>query len=136
MAKITKVDHIGIAVKSIDEAAKFWEDVLGLEISCREEVASQKCITGFIHCGDAEIELLEPTAEDSAIAKFIEAKGEGIQHIALTVDNIAEALEELKAKDIRLIDQSPRPGAGNTSIAFLHPKATKGVLLELCEHNK
>jgi len=133
MLKIEKVDHIGIAVKSIDQAALFWEGVLGLKIVAREEVAQQKVITAFIPCGDSEIELLEATAEDSPIAKFIEAKGEGIQHIALRVPNIKEALQELQEKEIRLIDKEPRGGAGGAQIAFLHPKATGGVLLELCE---
>ena len=135
MAKVLKVDHIGIAVKSIDEAAKFWEGVLGLKITAREEVESQKVITAFIPCGDSEVELLEATSEESAIAKFIENKGEGIQHIALKVDNVEEALAELKEKEIRLIDQTSRPGAGGAQIAFLHPKATGGVLLELCQRD-
>jgi len=128
-----KVDHIGIAVKSIAEAAKFWEDTLGLKIVATEEVAEQKVITAFIPCGDSEVELLQATAEDSPIAKFIENKGEGIQHIAFRVDNIEEALAELKEKEVRLIDEVPRKGAGGARIAFLHPKATGGVLLELCQ---
>ena len=135
MAKVLKVDHIGVAVKSIDEAAKFWEGILGLKIVAREEVATQKVITAFIPCGDSEIELLEATSEDSPIAKFIEKNGQGIQHVALKVDNIVEALEELKAKEVRLIDQAPRRGAGGADIAFLHPKATGGVLLELCQRD-
>lgn len=135
MANVLKVDHIGIAVKDIDEAAKFWEGVLGLKITEREEVASQKVITAFIPCGDSEVELLQSTAEDGPIAKFIEVKGEGIQHIALRVDNIEEALAELKDKEVRLIDQQPRGGAGGAQIAFLHPKATGGVLLELCQRD-
>lgn len=135
MSKMIKVDHIGIAVKSIEEARKFWEDTLGLKIVATEEVAEQKVITAFIPCGDSEVELLQSTAEDGPIAKFIEAKGEGIQHIALRVDNIEEALAELKEKDVRLIDQAPRKGAGGAQIAFLHPKATGGVLLELCQRD-
>lgn len=135
MAKVLKVDHIGVAVKSIDEAAKFWEGVLGLKIVAREEVAAQKVITAFIPCGDSEIELLESTADDGPIAKFIEAKGEGIQHIALRVDSITEKLAELQAQGVRLIDQAPRGGAGGAQIAFLHPKATGGVLLELCQRD-
>ncbi len=132
---LTKIDHIGIAVKDIDEAAKFWEGVLGLKITEREEVAEQKVITAFIPTGDSEIELLQATSEDSPIAKFIENKGEGIQHIALKVDDIEAALAELKAQDFRLIDQCPRKGAGGAKIAFLHPKATGGVLLELCQRD-
>ena len=135
MAKVLKVDHIGVAVKNIDNAAKFWEGVLGLKIVAREEVAAQKVITALIPCGDSEIELLESTAEDGPIAKFIEAKGEGIQHVALRVDNIVEALAELKQQGVRLIDENPRGGAGGASIAFLHPKATGGVLLELCQRD-
>ncbi|MDO4581060.1 MAG: methylmalonyl-CoA epimerase [Bacillota bacterium] len=135
MFKVLKVDHIGIAVKDIDEAAKFWEGVLGLKIVAREEVAAQKVITAFIPSGDSEIELLQSTAEDGPIAKFIEAKGEGIQHIALKVDNIEEALAELKEQGVRLIDEKPRGGAGGAQIAFLHPKATGGVLLELCQRD-
>lgn len=133
MLNVQKVDHIGIAVKSIDQAALFWEGVLGLKIVAREEVASQKVITAFIPCGDSEIELLQSTDDEGPIAKFIEAKGEGIQHIALRVENIEQALAELKEKEIRLIDQAPRGGAGGAKIAFMHPKATGGVLLELCE---
>lgn len=136
MSKVVKVDHIGIAVKSIAEASKFWEETLGLKIVATEEVAEQKVITAFIPCGDSEVELLQATAEDSPIAKFIESKGEGIQHIALRVDNIEEALAELKEKDVRLIDAVPRRGAGGAKIAFLHPKATGGVLLELCQRDK
>ena len=133
MVNATKVDHIGIAVANIGEAAKFWEDTLGLKITATEEVAEQKVITAFIPCGEGEVELLQATAEDSPIAKFIEAKGVGIQHIALRVDDIEVALAELKAKGVRLIDEKPRRGAGGAQIAFLHPKATGGVLLELCQ---
>lgn len=133
MVSILKVDHIGIAVKDLDEAAKFWEGVLGMKITEREEVASQKVITGFIPCGDSEIELLQSTADDGPIAKFIEARGEGIQHIAFRVENVEQALDELKAAGVRLIDEKPRRGAGGAEIAFLHPKATGGVLFELCQ---
>ena len=133
MINVTKVDHIGIAVTSITEAAKFWEDMLGLKITATEEIAEQKVITAFIPCGSGEVELLQATTEDSPIAKFIETKGEGIQHIALRVDDIETALAELKDKGVRLIDEKPRRGAGGAQIAFLHPKATGGVLLELCQ---
>ena len=132
---INKIDHIGIAVKSIDEAAKFWEGAMGLQIVAREEVESQKVITAFIPTGDSEVELLESTAPDGAIAKFIESRGEGIQHIALRVDNIEAALAECKEMGLRLIDEKPRLGAGGAKIAFLHPKATGGVLLELCQRD-
>ena len=133
MLKVTKVDHIGIAVNSIDEAAKFWEGVLGMKIVERETVEEQKVTVAFIPCGDSEVELLESTCPDGPVAKFIEKNGEGIQHIALRVENIEEALAELKSQDIRLIDQTPRKGAGGAQIAFLHPKATGGILLELSQ---
>ena len=133
MVNVAKVDHIGIAVTDIAKAAEFWEDALGLKITATEVVAEQKVITAFIPCGDSEVELLQATAKDSPIAKFIEAKGEGIQHIALRVDDIEAALAELQSKGLRLVDEKPRLGAGGARIAFLHPKATGGVLLELCQ---
>ncbi len=131
--KVLKVDHIGIAVKSIDEAAKLYHGLLGLPDHGRETVEEQKVTTAFFPVGDTEVELLESTAPDGPVAKFIEKKGEGIHHIAFRVDNIDAALEELKAQGVQLIDQSPRKGAGGARIAFLHPKATGGVLVELCE---
>ncbi len=131
--KVLKVDHIGIAVKSIDEAAKLYHGLLGLADHGRETVEEQKVTTAFFPVGDTEVELLESTAPDGPVAKFIEKKGEGVHHIAFRVDNIEAALEELKAQGIQLIDQSPRKGAGGARIAFLHPKATGGVLVELCE---
>jgi len=130
---IRKLDHIGIAVKSIEEASKLYTEVLGLEMQGIEEVAEQKVKVAFIPVGDTEIELLESTSEDGPIAKFIEKKGEGIQHIAFRVDNIEKALEEMKAKGMRLIDETPRYGAGGARIAFLHPKSTNGILIELSE---
>jgi len=133
MFNVEKINHIGIAVKSIKEAAKFWENLPGLKITGTEVVESQKVKTAFLPTGDSEIELLEATDEESPIAKFIEKKGEGVHHIALQVDNIEEALAELKEAGIRLIDETPRDGAGGARIAFLHPKATGGVLLELCQ---
>ncbi|MCL1816312.1 MAG: methylmalonyl-CoA epimerase [Clostridiales bacterium] len=133
MFKVEKIDHIGIAVSSIEQAAKFWEGTLGLKITAQEEVAEQKVITAFIPCGDSEVELLQATDGDGPIAKFIAAKGEGVQHIAFRVDDIEAALAELKERGVRLIDEKPRRGAGGAQIAFLHPKATGGVLLELCQ---
>ncbi len=130
---IEKVDHIGIAVKNLDEAIKFYEEVLGLKCIGQEIVEDQKVRVGFLPLGDSEVELLESTTEDGTIAKFIEKKGEGIQHIALRVDSIEEALRDLKAKGVRLIDEKPRYGAGGAKIAFLHPKSTSGVLIEICE---
>jgi methylmalonyl-CoA/ethylmalonyl-CoA epimerase len=131
--KITKIDHLGIAVSSIDEKKNFWTDVLGLTMEGTETVEAQKVITAFLPVGESEVELLESTSPDGAIAKFIEKKGEGIQHVAFRVENIDQALEDLKQKGIRLIDQTPRKGAGGARIAFLHPKSTSGVLVELCE---
>ena len=131
--KVTGVDHIGIAVKSIDEALKLWEEVLGIKCTGREEVEEQKVVTAFLPLGDTEIELLEPTSPESPVSKFIEKRGEGIHHLALRVENIEAALEELNGKGIRLIDEEPRCGAGGAKIAFIHPKAAGGVLLELSE---
>ncbi|WP_297465851.1 methylmalonyl-CoA epimerase [Thermococcus sp.] len=127
-----KIDHVGIAVKNLDEAIKVWEG-LGLKVDEIEEVPDQKVRTAIIHIGESRIELLEPTSEDSPIAKFIAKRGEGIHHIALGVDDIEAHLEELKEKGYRLIDEKPRIGAGGAKIAFIHPKAVTGVLLELCE---
>ena len=131
--KILKIDHLGIAVKSIDEGKNFWTDALGLEFEGSETVAEQKVTTAFFPVGESEVELLESTAPDGPIAKYLEKKGEGIQHVAFRVENIEAALNELKEKGIRLIDEKPRIGAGGAKIAFLHPKSTNGVLVELCE---
>ncbi len=131
--KILKVDHIGIAVNNIEEVKKLYSDILGIEHLGSETVAEQKVTTAFFPVGESEIELLESTAPDGPIAKFIESRGPGIQHIAFRVDNIEKALEELKAKGVRLIDEKPRKGAGGARIAFLHPKSTYGVLVELSE---
>ena len=133
---VKKVDHIGIAVKSIDEALSLYTDVYGLELAGTEVVEDQKVKTAFLPLGDSEIELLEATDPNSAIAKFIEKKGQGIQHIAFRVDDVEKALEEAKAKGIRLIDEKPRYGAGGAKIAFLHPKSTQGVLVEFCQRDK
>ena len=130
-----KIDHIGIAVNSIEERLKFYEEILGLHLEGVETVEAQKVKTAFIPCGDSELELLESTADDGAVARFIEKNGEGIQHIALQVDDIEQALEELREKGVRLIDETPRIGAGGARIAFVHPKSTGGVLLELCERD-
>jgi lactoylglutathione lyase/methylmalonyl-CoA/ethylmalonyl-CoA epimerase len=132
---IKKIDHIGIAVKSIEEASKFYKDVLGLEITGVEVVEEQKVKTAFIPVGDSEIELLESTSDDGPIAKFIEKRGEGIQHIALQVDSIEKTLEELKQMGVNFIDELPRYGAGGAKIAFIHPKSANGVLLELCQRD-
>ena len=130
--ELKRVDHVGIAVKDLDEAVKFYES-LGFKASGYEVVAEQKVKVAFLPCGDSGLELLESTEPDGPIARFIEKNGPGIQHIAIRVDDIDKALEELKAKEVRLIDQVPRYGAGNARIAFVHPKATGGVLLELTQ---
>ncbi len=133
--KVTQIDHIGIAVKEIEKAGKFYTDILGLKIEEIENVAEQKVNVAFIPITDSEVELLESTHGDGPVAKYIDAKGEGVQHIAFRVENIQEALEELKAKGVRLIDQAPRGGAGGAKIAFIHPKETNGVLVEICERD-
>ena len=131
--KILKVDHIGVAVNSIESSLKFFANTLGLKLEGSETVESQKVTTAFLPVGDTEVELLQSTAPDGPIACFIEKKGEGVQHVAFLVDNIEEALKELEAKGIRLIDKVPRMGAGGKKIAFVHPKDTYGVLVELCQ---
>jgi methylmalonyl-CoA/ethylmalonyl-CoA epimerase len=131
--KVSKLEHIGIAVKSLDTAIPYWENILGLKCYNIEEVAEQKVKTAFFKVGDIKIELLESTSEDGAIAKFIEKKGEGVQHLAFAVDNIEGALADVESQGVQLIDKSPRLGAEGLSIAFLHPKSTFGVLTELCE---
>lgn len=131
--KILKIDHLGIAVGSIAEGKNFWSDVLGLDFEGTETVEAQKVTTAFFPVGESEVELLESTAPDGPVAKYIEKRGQGIQHVAFRVADIEAALAELKEKGIRLIDEKPRHGAGGAKIAFLHPKATNGVLVELCE---
>jgi methylmalonyl-CoA/ethylmalonyl-CoA epimerase len=133
--KILKIDHLGIAVNSIDDGKDFWSGVLGLEFEGAETVAEQKVTTAFFPVGESEVELLESTAPDGPVAKYIEKRGQGIQHVAFRVENIEEALAELKEKGVKLIDQEPRIGAGGAKIAFLHPKATAGVLVELCQRD-
>ena len=134
--KILKIDHLGIAVNSIEQAQSFWTDVLGLPFEGSETVETQKVTTAFYPVGGSEVELLESTAPDGPVAKYIEKRGQGIQHVAFRVESIEEALAELKAKGVQLIDQTPRIGAGGARIAFLHPKATHGVLVELCERSE
>lgn len=131
--KPTIIDHIGIAVNSIDESLKFWRDTLGVKCTEVETVEDQKVKTAFLPLDDSEVELLEATSPDSPIAKFIEKKGEGIHHLAIRVDDLEKALAELKEKGVKLIDETPRRGAGGAMIAFIHPKATGGILLELSQ---
>lgn len=133
--EILKIDHLGIAVNSIDEGKNFWSEILGLKFEGAETVDAQKVTTAFFPVGESEVELLESTSPDGPVAKFIDKKGTGFQHVAFRVANIEEALQELKEKGIQLIDQTPRIGAGGAKIAFLHPKATGGVLVELCERS-
>ncbi len=128
-----KLDHIGIAVKNIEESLKFYSDALGLNLEGIEIVKEQKVKTAFLLLGSTHIELLEATETDSPIGKFIEKRGEGLHHIAIKVENIEEHISKLDEKDIKLIDKEPKTGAGNKKIAFVHPKSTSGVLLELCE---
>lgn len=130
---ISHIEHIGIAVKNIDEAKKYYEDVLGLKCYAIEEVADQKVKTAFFMVGQTKIELLESTSADGPIGKFIDKKGEGIHHIAFAVNGLQKSLDEVKSKNIILIDETGRKGAEGLNIAFLHPKSTFGVLTELCE---
>lgn len=128
-----KLDHIGIAVKNLDESLKFYRDALGLELEGVEIVEDQKVKTAFLPVGDTHIELLEATQSESPVGKFIEKRGEGIHHIAIKVENLEKHLENLDHKEIKLIDKEAKTGANNKKIAFIHPKSTSGVLLELCE---
>ena len=132
---ISHIQHLGIAVKSLEEAIPYYENILGLKCYSIEEVADQKVKTAFFKVGQTKIELLEPTSDDSTIAKFIEKRGEGIHHMAFAIeDGVANALAEVEAKGVRLIDKAPRKGAEGLNIAFLHPKSTCSVLTELCEN--
>ena len=131
---IKKVSHIGIAVKDLDKAIEFYKKI-GLNVESTEVVESQKVKVAFIPVGDVRIELLAATSDDSPIAKYIEKKGEGIQHLALEVDNVEESIKDAISKDIRMIDKTPREGAHNARIAFAHPKSTNGLLLEYCEEH-
>jgi methylmalonyl-CoA/ethylmalonyl-CoA epimerase len=131
--KVLKIDHIGVAVENLDETLALYTGILGLELHGTETVEAQKVKTAFLPVGESEVELLATTDPEGPIGKFIAAKGQGVQHIAFRVEDIEAALAELKAKGVRLIDEVPRYGAGGARIAFIHPKATNGVLVELCE---
>ncbi len=133
--KILQIDHLGIATNTLEEGKAFWCDVMGLKMEGTETVAEQKVTTAFCPVGEAEVELLVSTEPDGPIAKFIEKNGGrgGFQHVAFRVPNIEEALAELKEKGVKLIDEKPRIGAAGCKIAFLHPKATGGVLVEISE---
>lgn len=131
-----KISHLGIATKGIDEALKFWQDALGLENVHTETVEDQKVRVAMLPIGESRVELLEPTSPDSPISKFLEKRGGGIHHIAVEVDDIEAALAKLKAEGARLIDEKPRIGAEGCLVAFVHPAASGGVLLELVQENK
>jgi len=131
MCMLQQIDHIGIAVRDLDETIAFYRDVMGLEVSSTEIFNGMK--VAFLRIADSELELLEDMTPDGAIARHIAKRGEGLQHVAYRVSNIEEALAEMRAKGITLIDAQPRPGARNARVAFLHPKSTKGVLIEFVE---
>ena len=131
-----KIDHIGIAVKSLAEATKVYEEVLGLKVTGYDEVGEQGVRVAMLDIGESRIELLQPTGPESPVEKFMTKRGEGIHHIAVEVDDIDKALERLKAAGARLVDTEPRRGAHNTRIAFIHPSSTHGVLLELVQHGE
>ncbi len=133
---LSHIEHLGIAVKSIEESLPYYEGVLGLKCYNIEEVADQKVRTAFFKIGEVKIELLEPTSEESPIAKFLEKRGEGIHHIAFCVENTDEALAKAEEKGIQLIDKKARKGAEGLNIGFMHPKSTRGVLTEFCDHKK
>lgn len=134
--KPTHIEHIGIAVKNLEESIAYYEKTFGLKCYAIEEVTDQKVKTAFFKVGETKIELLEATSEESPIAKYIEKKGEGVHHIAFAVDELSkDSLSEVEEKGIRLIDKEPRKGAEGLNIAFLHPKSTHGVLTELCKGN-
>ncbi|SDE04651.1 methylmalonyl-CoA epimerase [Niabella drilacis] len=130
--KPSHIEHIGLAVRNLEESIRYWENVFGLQCYRVEEVADQKVRTAFFKIGDTKIELLESTDADGPIARFIDKRGEGVHHIAFAVDDVKDALQSVQEKDITLIDAEPRPGAEGLQIAFLHPKSTHGVLTELC----
>ncbi len=133
--KISHIEHLGIAVPSIEEVLPYFKNVLGLECYAVEEVADQKVKTAFLNCGEVKLELLEPTSPDSTIQKWLDKGNHGVHHVAFCIeDGVANALAECDEKGIRLIDKAPRKGAENLNIAFLHPKSTCGILTELCEH--
>lgn len=131
--KTCSVDHIGIAVRSLEKALDFYRDQLQMEVAEVEEVAAEKVRVAILPVGESRIELLEATSESSAIARFIEKRGEGLHHVALKVENLAAAMERMKANGVQLINQEPGAGAGGHAYAFVHPRSTGGVLLELVE---
>lgn len=133
MQSVKSLNHVGIAVRSIDQQRPFYESTLGATFECYEDVPTQQVRVGFFRVGDVRLELLEPTDPASPIAKFLEKRGEGLHHLAFTVDDIQARIDELKSVGLTMIDEQPRVGAHNMQIAFVHPKSTHGVLTELCE---
>ena len=132
--KISRIEHLGIAVQSIEEALPYFENVLGLKCYAVEEVADQKVKTAFLKCGEVKLELLEPTSPDSTIQKWLDKGNHGVHHVAFCIeDGVSNALAECESKGVRLIDKAPRPGAEKLNIAFLHPKSPCGILTALCE---
>ena len=130
---IKKINHIAIAVNSIEETAQFYENALGLQLSGVEVVSAQKTRAGFFKIGESNIELVQPSEPDSPLVKFLESKGQGIHHICLEVEDVASEVKALLEKGAKMVDQQPRPGAHQTKVAFIHPKSSGGVLIELCE---
>lgn len=131
---LEKIDHLGIAVRDLEQALLIFGEKLGIEVGGVEEVAEQKAKVAFLPLGESNLELLQSTDPEGAVARFIESRGEGIHHVAFRVKNLEESLARLRSEGVRLIDEKPRLGAGGVKIAFLHPKSTGGVLVELCEH--
>ena len=132
MAKVNKINHVAIVVADIDQALTFWRDALGLELDHIEDVPSQKAVVAFLPLGDSEVELVKPTADDSGAAKFLAERGGGMHHLCFEVDDISAKLEEMKSKGVRLINETPLELPGR-KMAFIHPKSTGGVLVELYE---
>jgi len=130
---LKKINHIAIAVNNIEEAAKFYQNVMGLNLSGIEVVAAQKTRVGFFKIGESNIELVQPSEPDSPVAKFLESKGQGIHHICFEVDDVEAEVKAFLEKGAAMVDQKPRSGAHNTKVAFVHPKSSNGVLIELCE---
>jgi methylmalonyl-CoA/ethylmalonyl-CoA epimerase len=133
---LKKINHIAVAVNNVEEAANFYQNVLGLTLSRVEVVTAQKTKVGFFKIGESNIELVEPAEPDSPLVKFLEAKGQGIHHICFEVDDIESVIRDFVEKGATMVDQKPRPGAHNTKVAFIHPKSSNGVLIELCEFPK
>jgi len=131
MATIKRIDHIALVVEDIESTLSFWRDALGLELAHIEDVPAQKSLVAFLPVGESEIELVRPTTDDSGVARYLQKRGPGMHHISLEVDDIAGMLAQLKAKGVRLINETPVPGAGGMQIAFIHPESTSGVLVEL-----